>query len=62
MEEKWAAQTNSLLAEWAVIGTGTSFSLDDPIPVKPTVRLDWYLMVSRGTSLKMGKMLIARYI
>nr|BAD22234.1 hypothetical protein [Oryza sativa Japonica Group] len=45
MEEKWAAQTNSLLAEWAVISTGTSFSLDNPTPVKPTVRLDWYLMV-----------------
>ncbi|BAT08565.1 Os09g0471850 [Oryza sativa Japonica Group] len=47
MEEKWAAQTNSLLAEWAVISTGTSFSLDNPTPVKPTVRLDWYLMVPR---------------
>jgi hypothetical protein len=29
-EEKRAARTNSLLAEWAVISRGTSFSLADP--------------------------------
>jgi hypothetical protein len=58
-EEKRAARTNSLLAEWVVISRDTSFSLADPTPLKPTVRLDWYFMVHRGT-LRMGKMLIER--
>uniref|UniRef100_A0A0E0EVU0 Uncharacterized protein n=1 Tax=Oryza meridionalis TaxID=40149 RepID=A0A0E0EVU0_9ORYZ len=33
--------------EERIISTGTSFSLDDTIPVKPTVRFDWYLMIPR---------------
>uniref|UniRef100_A0A0E0BRD8 Uncharacterized protein n=1 Tax=Oryza glumipatula TaxID=40148 RepID=A0A0E0BRD8_9ORYZ len=43
-------------SEERIISTGTSFSLDDPTPIKPMVRLDWYL-IPHGTSSRMGKML-----
>ncbi len=59
-EKKRAAQRNSLLVEWVVISSGTSFSLADHTRAKPTVKLDWYLMVSRSTSSRMGKMLLGQ--